>query len=317
MNRISPSDYVREYHHLSVQAFDATGRSVAETVSVTRYQHRASTERDRLIAALKKELGLKALPGLYTNYNWFQFPAGDPLGGENFYWQSIRRAFGFKGSPAEMRDVLRLAVRVGRIGMGKKDVAGQPVAAPTMAAYARNHFSLDCNGLVGNYFGLSPELYIGAWASISDREEKNIAKKTAAQEGWNGWVKAAVLSLDHIPLRPRKAASEAKHGDVLIDVQDGKDFAHIGMVESPTDQGNGQVNWRVVEWGSATTEARIGTDKDSHIKPFVNVKLTQGPNKAFGVGHASMGGRRFRYLFAAPEVPFGPATWGRCGHEGV
>jgi hypothetical protein len=110
-------------------------------VHVTRYQVAAPLERDRLIAALKTVLKIKHTPPLHSNYDWFAFAPGDPIQtGEPFYWQSIRRAFGFKGSPSEMRDVLRLACRLGRIGAGK-DIAGQPSAAMTVADYAKQFFS--------------------------------------------------------------------------------------------------------------------------------------------------------------------------------
>src|SRR5688572_19766911 len=100
MSRQSPSDYMREYHNLYVSAVGPTGLPMTDTVHITRYQYSASTERSRLIAALKKALGLKSTPVLATAYDWFAFPPGDPIGTEPFYWQSIRRAFGFKGSPA-------------------------------------------------------------------------------------------------------------------------------------------------------------------------------------------------------------------------
>lgn len=33
-----------------------------------------------------------------------------------------------------------------------------------MTDYGRQFFGLDCNGFVGNYWGLSPGLSIGVWA---------------------------------------------------------------------------------------------------------------------------------------------------------
>src|SRR5207248_1959629 len=100
---------------------------------------------------------------------------------------------------------LRLAYRCGRIG-NRKDVLGQPAACMTMAEYGNKFFGLDCNGLVGNYFNLSPALDIGCFAQISTGEEKAVIKKVDAAGYWNGWARAEALSLDYIPLAPRKSA---------------------------------------------------------------------------------------------------------------
>src|SRR4051794_15186545 len=154
MSRMSAADYVRQYHNLPVTAVDASGNPMAEMVHVTRYQVNAVPEQQRLVTALKKVLGLKTTPNLATTAESFSFPTGDVMGTvEPFYWSGLRRAYYFKGSPAEIRDAIRLAYRCGRIGKGK-DVAGQPAAALTMSQYASQCFGLDCNGLVGNYFDL-------------------------------------------------------------------------------------------------------------------------------------------------------------------
>jgi hypothetical protein len=315
---MSASDYVRQYHNLTVTALDAGGAPMSETVHVTRYQVVSTGERQKLLNALKKILGLKVVPNLATTTEFFVFPPGDVMGPEPFYWQGIRRAYNFKASPAEMRDVLRLAYRCGRIGKGK-DVIGQPAAAMTMALYAHQCFGLDCNGMVGNYFDLSPEMYIECFAQMSAREEKAVEKNVDAHHGyWNGWGRAEVLSLPYLPLAPRKSASEAKTGDVLIDVESGGKHAHIAVVEDVTPVDKDSVSWRVVEWGQGTELGKDNSEtaKDHHIHPIKTVKLTKGSRKDYGVGHASFG-TRFRYLFAGPNVPFDPADWGRCGVEGA
>ncbi|MBY0228640.1 MAG: hypothetical protein K2W96_05100 [Gemmataceae bacterium] len=318
MARTTASDYVRQYHDLAVTAVGPTGAWVSDTVRITKYQVVAADERSKLLNALKKALGLKYLPNLATTTDSFQFPMGDVMGGvEWFYWQGIRRAFHFKASPAEMIDVLRLAVRCGRIGTGK-DIAGVPAAALTMGQYGNRFFGQDCNGLVGNYYNLSPALYIGCYAEMSAREEERVAKKVEASKGyWNGWARAEVLSLPHIPLAPRRSAEEARSGDVLVDVQSGTSWAHIAVVEDVAVVDKETVTWRVVEWGQETAEKNIGTDKDAHIKPIKTVKLKKGPKKNLGVGHESMNGLRFRYLFAGPQVPWDVARWGRGGDEGA
>lgn len=307
--RPSPSDYVREYHAMPVAAIGPTGTIISETVRVTGYQIIADAERQKLRWALQKVLKLKVLPTTGS----FRFPEGDVMGShEEFYWQSLRRAFHFKASPAEMRDALRLAYRCGRIGTGK-DVAGQPAAALTLSQYARQNFGQDCNALVGNYFNLSPELHISCFAYSSQKQEDKIVELTAKKPGWNGWGRAEVLSLPYVPLARRDSAGEARDGDVLVDVQDGTKWAHVALVQDVAVVDKDTVSWRVVEWGESTAESSIDTSNDRHVKQIKTVKLTKGPKKDLGVGHTSMNGKRFRYLFAGPDTPWTSATFGRCG----
>jgi hypothetical protein len=270
---MSPSDYVREYHQLVV---NDTRLKLFATAHITGYQINASGEQANLLNALKAVLGLKKGIVLKENYGSFKFPAGDVMDpSEPFFWQGIRRAFGYKASPCEMKDVLRLAYRCGRIGKpSERDAAGQRPAAPTPETYARTFFSLDCNGLVGNYFGLSPEVLIDCWASISQKTEKKIIDtvnghdRVAAIPGWNGWVRAAVKTLDYIPLTPRTKASEAKTGDVLITVKKDGTYKHIALVDFVGVLDDDTVNWRIVEWGWSTSEKSIGTPSDNHLKRF-------------------------------------------------
>jgi hypothetical protein len=315
MGRQSAADYVGAYHNLFVTAVNAKREKLTETVHVTRYQVRAGGERSKLLNALAAVLGLERPPSLSTAYDRFYFPKGDVIGSsEPFFWQSIRRAFGFKASPSEMRDVLRLAVRCGRIGTGKdKDAARQAPAAPTMAIYASRYFGQDCNGFVGNYWGLSPEVNIGSWAQGTEAQEAKY------KENENGWVRAAMLSLPYIPLHPRRSAADAQNGDVLIDVENGSQFPHIAVIENVLHEGGDKLKFQVVEWGSATSLESIQdvSEYDKHVKAPVTKELVEGgpKQKEFGVGYKN--GSRYRYLFAAPDVPFPPATWGRCGKEEI
>ena len=97
MSRKSPSEYMREYHNLRVSAVTADGRPVADTCHVTKYQVNSSTELYRLLHALEKVLGRKAPQHLNTACDDFRFAQGDVMGsGEPFFWQSLRRAFGFR-----------------------------------------------------------------------------------------------------------------------------------------------------------------------------------------------------------------------------
>src|SRR5437763_1229522 len=109
---LTPSDYALRYHNLAVTDYS---QGLFDVVNITRYQNgprgETTTEYSALIGAIKKILNVKHLA------NPFTFPAGDVMGpAEWFFPPGLRRAFNGKGSPAEIADVLRLAVRCGRIG---------------------------------------------------------------------------------------------------------------------------------------------------------------------------------------------------------
>ena len=111
--RISPTDYTLGYHNL--QVCDPR-QKVFESVNVTKYQNGGrddcSAERDvlkSLIATALKLKSTKAIPRRFT------FPSGDVLEYASFYTAGVRRAYGGKASPTEMKDALRLAYRFGRV----------------------------------------------------------------------------------------------------------------------------------------------------------------------------------------------------------
>jgi hypothetical protein len=187
-----------------------------------------------------------------------------------------------------------------------------------MAEYAYKFFSLDCNGLVGNYLGLSPEVLPGGWATLSRKWVEGGVK--ANGEGWNGWGPAEVASLPYLPLKPRKSASEARTGDVLVSLTPGGVYEHVALVDNVSPVDKETVNWQIVEWGSETSLDSVDPANealhyipDDHIKDPGDQKLGNGKEKQYGVGFLGKWGR-FRYLFAGPPSTFEPATWGRCGN---
>src|SRR5436190_15487517 len=119
---ITASNYARQYHNLIVN--DARQKMFA-SAHITEYKVRSGGEMGLLLNALKVVLGLKKRVSVSGHYGAFYFPAGDVMDpAEPFYWEGIRRSFGFKASPAEMKDTLRVAYRCGRIGPAKtKDAA--------------------------------------------------------------------------------------------------------------------------------------------------------------------------------------------------
>lgn len=291
--RISPSQYAMTYHCLLI---NDPQQKLFESVNITRYQNgtrpACETERSSLLSALAKTLGVKHLPST------IRFPQGDVMDTTKpFYRQGINRAFRGKGSPDEIADAIRLAVRFGRIGKGK--------IASTIDQYAKQFLGLDCNGLVGNYFGVSPAVSIGVWAlgepgKLLSWDEK---KQRAA-----GWGAAELATTPYVPLEPRRSSAEICDGDVLITVTGDNHYKHIALVEGITVLGTDRVTWTIVEWGE-------GGGVNKHIKAPTTVKLEQGKSKKFGLGFTSK--TNFRYLFAGPNTPWEPAKWGRCGSPDI
>jgi len=287
--KISPSQYALNYHSLLI---NDPRQKLSASVNITRYQNgtRApcEAERNSLLSAVAKILGVKRLQ------TSFRFPQNDAIDStKTFYKAGINRAFRGKGSPDEIADAIRLAWRCERIGKGK--------AFSTIDQYANQFLGLDCNGLVGNYHGVSPAVSIGVWALgepgklLSWSEDKQLAK---------GWKAAEIATAPYVPLEPRRSLSEIGDGDVLITVTADNHYKHIALVEQITVLGADRVTWTIVEWGEAGSA-------NKHIKAPTTVKLEPGKNKKFGLGFISKS--NFRYLFANPNTPWEPAKWGRCG----
>lgn len=287
--KISPSQYTLGYHSLLIH--DPPQKLFA-SVNITRYQNgtrpECNQEKDLIKGSIKQILKIKYLPSS------FRFPNDDVMDSTKpFYVAGINRAYSGKGSPSEIADAIRLAVRCGRIGKGK--------TWPTIDQYAKQFLGLDCNGLVGNYHALSPQIYIALWA---EGEPGKLMSWTTAKQLKQGWNQAELASTPYIPLEPRRAITEICDGDILVTVTPDNNYKHIALVEGITTLGNDQVTWTIVEWGK-------GGNADKHIKPNRTAKLEQGKNKKYGLGFTSKG--NFRYLFANPNTPWQPATWGRCG----
>ena len=175
-----------------------------------------------------------------------------------------------------------------------------------MNAYATKFLGLDCNGLVGNYYGLSPAVSITGW---SDGEPQKLLSWSSKKLAEGGWGKAEVATAPYIPLVPRRSALDARSGDTLITVLADGTHKHIAVVDGVKAIDDQTVLWSIVEWG-------CGGSASAHIgKPHAQ-KLQFGPRKSYGLGFAP-NAAKFRYLFAAPDAPFQPATNGRCGQDDI
>ncbi|HOB61185.1 MAG TPA: hypothetical protein PKI41_03600 [Candidatus Competibacteraceae bacterium] len=291
--KIKPSQYALGYHSLLISDQQ---QKLFTSVNITRYQNgtrsECEAERSTLLTAIAKILGVKHLQAA------FNFPQSDVMDStKTFYKPGINRAYRGKGSPSEIADVIRLAVRCERIGIGK--------VAPSADQYAKQFLGLDCNGLVGNYHNLSPAISVGVWAQ---GEPGKLMAWSEHKQLKSGWGAAELATAPYIPLQPRRAIAELCDGDVLVTVTSDHHYKHIALVEDIAAIDKDQVSWKIVEWGE-------GGNADKHIKPSRTVKLEQGKIKKYGLGFASKG--NFRYLFANPNTPWEPAKWGRCGALGI
>lgn len=289
----SPIEYAKRYHNLVIRD---PAQKLNEIVNITRYQNgvrdHTTAERAALFNCLEKILKIGNLPPT------FRFPVGDVMGcSEQFYKKGLERAYNGKGSPVEMEEALRLAYRCGRIG--------PKTQYRTLTEYARNFLGLDCNGFVGNFWGLSPALSIGVWAI---GEPGKLLDWSTKQQRKSGWGAAELASTPYIPLAPIHDAKQTKVGDILITTIGETKYKHIATIDRVSHLGGDMVKFTIVEWGSEGDEA-------SHIRNEKVVTLVPGKNKKYGLGFPSKD--KFRYLFAGPNTPFLPATWGRCNQDDI
>lgn len=304
-------DYVSTYHTLPIVDQDL---GISQTAYVQQY-YTSEANDPNVRPRIKKEKGdlWKALKKLNVELitNTFYFPETDVLGknGEPFYKPGFNRVFAGRGSPMEIRDVLRLAYRAGRIG--KNGVRA------TLDAYVRDFITCDCNGFMGNLFNLSPHMHICNWATA------NAANTSDEKLDDYGWLEVDKLMKGYLPLETIEEASDIAPGDVIITVSlNNKDpmarFKHVAVVDGINSTGGNNYYVQVVEWG--------GSGADNHYNP-AEYEVVEGPDvpaagyvkkaKNFGVGWwESKSKNLFRYFFKRPCEP-NPATWGRCGFEDV
>jgi hypothetical protein len=124
------------------------------------------------LGAFKKALGMAHHGNANTScgprFKFEQKPLGLIPETEEFFPETFVHAFCGKGSPDEIIDTLRIAMAVGRIGTDR-DCAGQLAARTSAADYAAAFMTLDCNGLVGNFYHDNPDAEISTYASPARR----------------------------------------------------------------------------------------------------------------------------------------------------
>lgn len=195
---------------------------------------------------------------------------------EGFYDWSTIRAFCGKGSPDEIIDTIRLAIVAGRIGKGK-DLAGRAPASATVADYVKRFMTIDCNGYVGNYYGMDPSTDLICYASKATR---------------------------------RMAVNDIEQGDVVCTILPNGKCKHVALVQAiwsfaPAGDSEGKAFITLCEWGQDGGESAHFSQKARHFK--------MGPNKSYGIGWSD--GGKFRYVFAPPRQASEPRGWGLNGRE--
>lgn len=119
----------------------------------------------------------------------------------------LQRVFYGKGSPEDIRNVVRLASRY------------QLTDAKTVNQYCTTNIGLDCNGFAGNFWGIDPETFIGSY---------DVNRRKAV---------ADVASGDAM-IYYRKGGGDPVHIAVVDEVNIvGKDFQVIVAQSAGPDQG--------------------------------------------------------------------------------
>lgn len=250
---MTPFQFVDNYHSLKVSD-SRIGLDV--NLNLTKYRSgwfpEDQAEATRVLDAVaRKCCGLKRgnaeLPAVFSIGK-----DGRADSTEKFYCAGIRRAFGSRGSPDEIKDALRLAVLGG-------------ITTPAGAkGYAEDKFGQDCNSFVGNYLGLSPMIGIPAYA-------KGFGPGPIA-----GGSRDIDDCRDLLPLPVRSDPTKIVPGDVIMTWGDPHPthkwrWRHIALVEEIKNVSNRSAKegeaaiWgaelKIAEWGTAGGRAKHQTDK--------------------------------------------------------
>ncbi len=156
-----PSLYMgMTYHNLLAPLHDGT----LSVVPIDRYLNagitnnptharavRAHGEKDLLLGKISEALGHPGTP-----------PSSFVLDGRMVARADLQRTFSGKGSPAQIRTTLWVASKFGRL------------TSHTARTYTDNYIGLDCNGFVGNYWGMDANTEIDAYDKNPRRDPKTI-----------------------------------------------------------------------------------------------------------------------------------------------
>jgi hypothetical protein len=182
---------------------------------------------------------------------------------EEFFPETFTHAFNGKGSPDEITDTLRIAMAVGRIGVGR-DLAGQQAARSTPAQYAAAFMTLDCNVLVGNFYGGNPDAEIMTYANAA---------------------------------RKRSSATAVTSGDCVVTHSATSPYEHIALIDEWSVSGS-SATVTIVEWGWKGGE-EVHYKKD--MKVTVTTGPDKSFGIGWSTTSPKDGKPSFRYIFARPK----------------
>lgn len=217
---MTPEDYMNKYLHCPVWLADDTVREIR----IDKYlNHGESSNSDAAWRAYERLI--QELATLTRTRPWATRYQKD---GWVFETRLLRRAFVGKGSPSNIQDVYLAASYCGL------------VTASSAQDYANRCLGTDCNGFVGNYFGVDPNTDISEY--------------------------------DRRPRDRRSRAEEIQARDVVVFLDSSGRHKHIALVQSVTTRTNGAeltlVQSRSEESGgvqSVTETVTFQTDRAGHI----------------------------------------------------
>jgi hypothetical protein len=265
----TPLEYMRRYTSLS-GTDPQTGLTLKASVSgygsgwVDRgHQKGLGPAMQMEFQYLKNALIKTFCPGKKSLDSMFYAPAGKfPFlqPSEPFWTKSLINALVGKGSPDELTDTLRLAAASGRIGT-TKDAAGQSPAAPTASAYSDKLFTLDCNGLVGNFHGFHCSI-----------------------DGYSS------------PAKRRKEIGDVAVGDVLVTHCADSRYEHVALIAGWKPLSGNEVEVSIVEWGTKGDESKHYKES---VK-FTVTRGPEASFGVGWKAKSYKGIESFRYIFAPP-----------------
>ena len=202
---MTPSQYLNQYHNLTYTLDDDSER----VAHLERYQSGALglpwAARVPVLEGIARELSSQ--PGARRISAW-HLPPNFVIDVQALTSMGVMRVFMGKGSPDEIRDVIRLAHRFGII---TNPARLTPPPNRTVAQYAADFLGLDCNAFVGNYFGMNPETEIPTYARTRRRR--------SVQEVRSGDVVISNVLLGNRYRPEHIALTEGFDGDVLTIVE--------------------------------------------------------------------------------------------------
>jgi hypothetical protein len=278
---MTPKQYLDRYTYLTIPSpFDGTRLSCGLTGYGSGWnfrngkagaggtiQREYATFREALRKAHHGNANTPCGPKFYFD----QTPLAKISPSEDFYAESLVRAYVGKGSPDEITDALRLALALGRIG-SERDVNGKSPARPTVQQYARDFMTLDCNCLVGNFYGADPDAHISVYAS---------------------------------PGRRRTRSSEVQPGDAIVTHCKEAPYEHVGLIAEWTPAGGSSVRVKIAEWGWYGGEEVHYRESSQTVTqgPISSLGIGWATRS-----DAKAGVTTFRYIFA-PQTDNEPWGW--------